>query len=82
MRRGTDQRPGREQVDLDCDANEHHRSTHSVESSSMQEEQIGWVNREQEGGEEISISSASDEYMVRSTMKKNSVELKIPNARI
>ena len=48
----------------------------------MQEEQVGWVNQQEEGSEEIFTSSGSDEYMIMSIMKKNSDELKTPSARI
>ena len=58
------------------------QSTHSIGSNSMQEEQLGWVNHHQEVDEEISTTSGSDEYIVKSIMKKNAVGLKIPNARI
>ena len=66
VRRSTNQWQGRGQVGLVHDDNEHHQSTHSVDSSYMQEELVGWVNQQQEGAEEISIFSRSDDYMVMS----------------
>ena len=47
---GTNQWRGRGRVGLVLDANEHCRSAHSAESSSMHEEQFGWINQQQAGG--------------------------------
>ena len=61
---GTNQWRGTGRVGLVLDENEHHRSTHSAESSSMHEEQFGWINQQQAGCEEIFTYSGSDEFMV------------------
>ena len=79
LRRETNRWRGRGQVCLIRDENEHHRSTHGIGSSRMNEEQVGRFNQHRKGGEEI---SSSDEYMVMSIMEKNRTELKIPNARL
>ena len=60
----TSQWRGRGRVGMALDENEHHRSTHSAESSSMHGEQFGWINQQQAGCEEIFTYSGSDEYMV------------------
>ena len=60
--------------------NEHHQSTQNV--SELNEDPVSWVN--QEGcGENESMTSGSDDYMVMSIKrKKNETELKIPGARV
>ena len=73
---------GRRRLGLVRDENEHHRSTHSVDNNKILEEQVAWVNQQQECGEEIFTFSGSDDCMVKSTNKKNAVKLKSASARI
>ena len=77
--RGTNQWRGRGQVGLVRDEYEHHQSMHSVDNVS--EDQVAWVNQ-QGNGENESMTSGSDDYMVMSIKKKNVMELKIPGARV
>ena len=78
MRRGTNQWKGR--VGLVRDENEHHQSTQNV--NELVEDPVSWVNQ-QGSGENESMTSGSDDYMVMSIKrKKNETELKIPGARV
>ena len=61
------------------DENEHHQSMHSVDN--VAEDQVAWVNQQQ-SGENESMTSGSDNYIVTSIKKKNVTELKIPGARV
>ena len=61
------------------DENEHHQSIHSVDNAS--EDQVAWMNQ-QGSGENESMTSGSDDYMVMSIKKINVMELKIPGARV
>ena len=61
------------------DENEHHQSTQFGDNAS--EDQVAWLNQ-QGCGENESMSSGSDDYMVMSIKKKNVMELKIPGARV
>ena len=79
VRRGTNQWRGRGRVGLVRDENEHHQSMHSVDNAS--EDEVAWVNQ-QGSGENESMTSGSDDYMVTSIKKKNVIELKIPGARV
>ena len=78
VRRGTNQWRGRGRG-LVRDENEHHQSMHSVDNAS--EDQVAWVNQ-QGSGENESMMSGSDDYMVMSIKKQNVIELKIPGARV
>ena len=56
--------------------NEHHQSTQNV--NDLNEDPVSWVNQ-QGCGENESMTSGSDNYMVMSIKrKKNETELKIP----
>ena len=80
IRRGTNQWRGRGRVGLVREENEHHQSTQNV--SELNEDPVSWVNQ-QGCGENESITSGSDDYMVMSIKrKKNETELKIPGARV
>ena len=79
VRRGTNQWRGRGRVGLVRDENEHHRSMHSVDNAA--EDQVAWVNQ-QGSGENESMTSGSDDYMVMSIKKKIVTELKIPGTRV
>ena len=81
IRRGTNQWRGRGRVGLVRDANEHHQSMQIVDN--VAEDSVAWVNQ-QGGGENESMMSKSDDYMVMSIKKKkkNVTELKIPGARV
>ena len=62
------------------DENEHHQSMQSVDN--VAEDSVAWVNQ-QGSGENESMTSGSDDYMVMSIKKKkNMTELKIPGARV
>ena len=61
------------------DENEYHQNMHSVDNAS--EDQVAWVNQ-QGSGENESMTSGSDDYMVMWIKKKNVTELKIPGARV
>ena len=60
------------------DENEHHQSVHSVDIQPA--DRVARVNQ-QRSGENESMTSGSDYYMVMSIKKKNVMELKIPGAR-
>ena len=80
IRRGTNQWRGRGRVSLVRDENEHHQSTQNV--NDLAENPVSWENQ-QESGENESMTSGSDNYMVMSIQrKKNETELKIPGARV
>ena len=80
IRRGTNQWRGRGRVGLVRDENEHHQSMQSVSEGA--EDPVAWVNQ-QGRGENDSITSESDDYMVMSIKRKRNVtELKIPGARV
>ena len=61
------------------DENDHNQSMHSVDNVS--EDQVAWV-RQQRSGENESMTSGSDDYLVMSIKKKNVSELKISGARV
>ena len=62
------------------DENEHHQSMQSVDE--VAEDSVAWVNQ-QGSGENESMMSKSDDYMVMSIKKKKNVtELKFPGARV
>ena len=80
IRRGTNQWRGRGRVGLVREENEHHQSTQNV--NKLNEDPVSWVNQ-QGCGENESMTSGSDDYMVMSIKrKKNETELKIPGARV
>ena len=80
IRRGTNQWRGQGRVELVRDENEHHQSMQSV--SDVAEDPVAWVNQ-QGSGENESMTSGSDDYMVMSIKrKKNVTELKIPGTRV
>ena len=80
IRRGTNQWRGRRLVGLVRYENEHHQSMQSV--TELAEDPVAVVNQ-QGSGENESMTSGSDDYMVISIKrKKNETELKIPGARI
>ena len=80
IRRGTNQWRGRGRVGLVRDENEHHQSTQNV--NDLAEDPVSWVSQ-QGSGENESMTSGLDNYMVMSiNMKKNETELKIPGARV
>ena len=80
IRRGTNQWRGRGRVGLVRDKNEHHQSTQNV--NDLAEDPVSCVNQ-QGSGENESMTSGSDDYMVLSIKRnKNETELKIPGARV
>ena len=80
IRRGTNQLNGRGRVGLVREENEHHQSTQNV--NEFNEDPVSWVNQ-QGCGENESMTSGSDDYMVMSIKrKKNQTELKIHGARV
>ena len=80
IRRGTNQWRGRGRVGLVRDENEHHQSMQSV--TELAEDPVAWVNQ-QGSGENESMTSGSDDYMVMSiNRRKNETQLKIPGTRV
>ena len=80
IKRNTNQWRGRGRVRLVRDENEHHQSMQNV--NDVAEDPVAWVNQ-QGSGENESMTSGSDDYMVMSIKrKKNVTELKIPGARV
>ena len=67
VRRGTNQWRGRGRVGLVTDENEHHQSTQNV--NDLNEDPVSWVNQ-QGSGENESMTSGSDDYMVMSIKRK------------
>ena len=80
IKRNTNQWRGRGRVRFVRDENEHHQSMQNV--NDVAEDPVAWVNQ-QGSGENESMTSGSDDYMVMSIKrKKNVTELKIPGARV
>ena len=80
IRRGTNQWRFRGRVGLVRNENEHYQSMQSVSEGA--EDPVAWVNQ-QGRGENDSITSGSDDYMVMSIKRRrNGTELKIPGARV
>ena len=80
IRRGTNKWRGRGRVGLVRDENEHDQSMQSV--NDVAEDPVAWLNQ-QGSGENESMTSGSDDYMVMSIKrKKNLTELKITGARV
>ena len=80
IRKGTNQWRGRGRVGLVRDENENHQSTQNL--NDFTEDPVSWVNQ-QGSGENESMTSGSENYMVMSIKrKKNETELKIPGARV
>ena len=80
LERDTNQWRGRGRVGLLREENEQHQKTQNV--SELNEDPVSRVNH-QGCGENESVTSGSDDYMVMSIKrKKNQTELKIPGARV
>ena len=71
---------GKRTIGLVREENEHHQSTQNV--NDLNEDPVSWVNQ-QGCGENESMTSGSDDYMVMSIhRKRNETELKLPGARV